>query len=392
MALIQTSQAAIVTDVSQVDWEGMFNIVDDQSDYSLGSMAPPITPPSWIDLETKGGSTPIIHSHVDFSLEAPPAVLEDGFGFSGALGLDGLKTVLFTVHMKAKSPSAIPGSYKFVTIPYNVFRTVFSESTGPDPVHAWANTGSLSQSSYIPSIQPGNGEHWTSFPSTPQSPTQLSSYTALSRKIRIPRSNFVYNASSGFYEAGLPALINRAWAWQRLSTDDHRIDAFVFGGSTFGLDIGNGILDDGSGSKPKSVATDPAFETRAFEISVLNASGIEVDNYTMSIPSGTVDFAVPSTLTSGTLRISSPKILNREVDINATSITLYGGDINEDQSVDLVDYFLMSDTYGLEGGDPGWFDLGTFEGGIDSDLNGDKSVDLLDYYILSDGYGQSGDF
>jgi len=105
-----------------------------------------------------------------------------------------------------------------------------------------------------------------------------------------------------------------------------------------------------------------------------------------------VDFAVPSTLSSGSIRISCDQLLNREIDLGATTLDIYGGDVTRDQSVDLVDYFALSDAYGMEAGDPGWFSYGTVLGGNASDLNRDGTVDLLDYFIMSDGYGHSGDF
>jgi len=68
---------------------------------------------------------------------------------------------------------------------------------------------------------------------------------------------------------------------------------------------------------------------------------------------------------------------------NSVSASLLNGDVNGDNSVDLLDYFALSDAYGSSLGDP------TFDAG--ADLNGDDSVDLLDYFILSDNYGLVGD-
>jgi hypothetical protein len=65
------------------------------------------------------------------------------------------------------------------------------------------------------------------------------------------------------------------------------------------------------------------------------------------------------------------------------SASLLNGDVNGDNSVDLLDYFALSDAYGSSVGDP------TFN--AEADLNGDDSVDLLDYFILSDNYGLEGD-
>jgi VCBS repeat-containing protein len=68
---------------------------------------------------------------------------------------------------------------------------------------------------------------------------------------------------------------------------------------------------------------------------------------------------------------------------NSVSASLLNGDVNGDNSVDLLDYFALSDAYGSSVGDP------TFN--AEADLNGDDSVDLLDYFILSDNYGLEGD-
>jgi hypothetical protein len=67
----------------------------------------------------------------------------------------------------------------------------------------------------------------------------------------------------------------------------------------------------------------------------------------------------------------------------SVNITLKNGDINQDNSVDLLDYFRLSDSYNLASGDAGY--------DAEADLNGDSSVDLLDYFILSDNYNVSGD-
>jgi hypothetical protein len=68
--------------------------------------------------------------------------------------------------------------------------------------------------------------------------------------------------------------------------------------------------------------------------------------------------------------------------IVTVDLTMVGGDANGDDSVDLLDYFALSDSYNLSTGDAG-FDAG-------ADFNRDGSVDLLDYFILSDSYNVSG--
>jgi hypothetical protein len=62
---------------------------------------------------------------------------------------------------------------------------------------------------------------------------------------------------------------------------------------------------------------------------------------------------------------------------------MVNGNANDDDSVDLLDYFVLSDTYNLGLGDAGYNDS--------ADFNGDNSVDLLDYFILSDSYNKESD-
>lgn len=58
------------------------------------------------------------------------------------------------------------------------------------------------------------------------------------------------------------------------------------------------------------------------------------------------------------------------------------GDANNDNAVDLLDYFDLSDSYNLSLGDSGF--------NAECDFNDDTSVDLLDYFILSDNYNLNG--
>lgn len=79
---------------------------------------------------------------------------------------------------------------------------------------------------------------------------------------------------------------------------------------------------------------------------------------------------------------------NRLVSINAGDnplgqTILPNGDINDDGSVDLLDYFILSEAYNSEVGNPNYQES--------ADLNGDASVDLLDYFILSEYFGEEDD-
>jgi hypothetical protein len=95
-------------------------------------------------------------------------------------------------------------------------------------------------------------------------------------------------------------------------------------------------------------------------------------NYEVLVkPRGFLQTRVP-----GTMKLSEVfQRVNPTIHIN--------GDINDDNAVDLLDYFDLSDSYNLALGDNGFNDA--------ADLNGDLSVDLLDYFILSDSYNLFGD-
>ena len=389
IALSQISQAAIVTDVEQVDWEAMYNIEGGASGYSRDSGPPTIAKPNWLYLRTKGGTLPTIYSHVDFWLEAPPDVEEDGFGVAVAEGLDGLKVVDVLIHFKAKSPTPIPSTYKFVTIPFLTTREILSQCYGDTTQPTWGNVGTYFSAGFDPKVWPIQA--WAGWPGTTEVPNQSGSNLSATGKLRIPRANFTYNSGTGGYEATIDYPL-RSWSWQRSTSNHPEISVVTFGYVRHGLEFSNGILDDSSGSRPKTLSIDPAFDGRTFHISVRDAGGSEVDSYETPLSGGGVDFAVPSTLSSGSIRISCDQLLNREIDLGATTLDIYGGDVTRDQIVDLVDYFALSDAYGMEAGDPGWFSYGTVLGGNASDLNRDGTVDLLDYFIMSDGYGHSGDF
>ncbi|MBX7132736.1 MAG: hypothetical protein K1X67_08685 [Fimbriimonadaceae bacterium] len=63
--------------------------------------------------------------------------------------------------------------------------------------------------------------------------------------------------------------------------------------------------------------------------------------------------------------------------------TLVNGDCDGDNEIGISDYALISFTWGLSEGDPGW------EANVD--LNGDSAIDIGDYAILSANFGQVGE-
>lgn len=134
---------------------------------------------------------------------------------------------------------------------------------------------------------------------------------------------------------------------------------------------------------------------RAVNVDVVSeSSGNVVFNAAAGL-NGAGEFAVGNvSLAVGTytVRVKGTKWLATEktsivVASNTTSFTVNmglqkGGDANNDNSVDLLDYFVLSDSYNLAVGDAGY--------DARADFNLDSSVDLLDYFILSDNYNLVG--
>jgi hypothetical protein len=65
------------------------------------------------------------------------------------------------------------------------------------------------------------------------------------------------------------------------------------------------------------------------------------------------------------------------------SLSLFNGDVNDDNEVDIGDYSLLSIAFGSVPGDPNW--------NAEADLNGDDEVDIGDFAILSNNFGMVGD-
>ncbi len=102
----------------------------------------------------------------------------------------------------------------------------------------------------------------------------------------------------------------------------------------------------------------------------------------------------------GSLELTSKGMLRKIVSLSIVngvvqpggSIQLHFGDINEDNAVDLLDYFVLSDYYGYTVDDDEYYYLNADgKWGYHADLNLDNSVDLLDYMIISDNYNLVGD-
>jgi len=138
---------------------------------------------------------------------------------------------------------------------------------------------------------------------------------------------------------------------------------------------------------------DPGFALAgtSVRVIVLDSSNTEVLDTTTTVDASG-NFAVPHALADGsyTLAVKGLSHLNASGALTISggsasggTLTLKGGDANDDNSVDLLDYFLLSDSYNLAEGDSGY--------DVNADFNRDTAVDLLDYFILSDNYNAAGD-
>lgn len=78
--------------------------------------------------------------------------------------------------------------------------------------------------------------------------------------------------------------------------------------------------------------------------------------------------------------LAKRKLVTFNVTADSGSFALPIGDINDDSSIDLLDYFLLSDSYNLSQGQPGF--------NAQADLNKSGAVDAQDYSILIRHYGK----
>ena len=106
-------------------------------------------------------------------------------------------------------------------------------------------------------------------------------------------------------------------------------------------------------------------------------------------PTGRYSLPAPVTRGPYTLSVKHESWLREVVNVNTqfgsvtnANLILPNGDINTDNSVDLLDYFVLSDAYNK----PSVVDGPTRF----ADLNRDGMVDLLDYFSLSNSYGKEG--
>lgn len=120
-----------------------------------------------------------------------------------------------------------------------------------------------------------------------------------------------------------------------------------------------------------------------------NSQLIEEDVTLQLDAAGNYSLSAPVTRGPYTLTLQHESWLREVLNVNTefgsvtnANMNLQNGDINQDNTVDLLDYFVLSDAYlkPVETDGPTRY----------ADLNRDSGVDLLDYFILSAGYGKVG--
>lgn len=105
---------------------------------------------------------------------------------------------------------------------------------------------------------------------------------------------------------------------------------------------------------------------------------------------GTGKFRVPTTNANIDLSVKRSHWLRKTVNVNTTAadannvvFSLINGDVAEDNEINLVDFGMLSASFGSVPGDTEW--------NSNADLNGDLEVNLFDFGIVSANFGLSGD-
>lgn len=144
-------------------------------------------------------------------------------------------------------------------------------------------------------------------------------------------------------------------------------------------------------------------QSRSVKITLKDASGNTLDAFGQTVRPGDTSVHIESfgtysgaaTMTvesSGGLRKVYPFTVAFGVPTVGSSVQLLYGDANGDNAIDLLDYFEVSDFYGLTVVDDEFFEPNASDlTGFSADFNLDGSVDVLDYFILSDNFNMVGD-
>lgn len=69
--------------------------------------------------------------------------------------------------------------------------------------------------------------------------------------------------------------------------------------------------------------------------------------------------------------------------INLGGVTLVNGDVTSDNTINVMDFLALRNSFGASGGGGTWY--------ANADLNGDGSVGVADFLVLRRNFGKSGD-
>lgn len=103
------------------------------------------------------------------------------------------------------------------------------------------------------------------------------------------------------------------------------------------------------------------------------------------------EITLPTSIALGTYKVlvKHPMYLQRAIDVTLTADqaetvpVLLAGDVNNDNSVNILDYGLLSGSFFLNDGDPGYDNR--------ADFNNDNSINILDYGLLSGNFFINGE-
>lgn len=143
--------------------------------------------------------------------------------------------------------------------------------------------------------------------------------------------------------------------------------------------LGRVVFQSSSGAVPTSVQFDYRREgsTTTFDSEpvTLGAQGA----FTVPIPLGNFSLSVKAShWLRRTLNLS-----NHDGELTNVEFSLVNGDVNGDNSINVLDFLGLRAAFGAVPSSPNW--------NAGSDLNDDGRVDIADFFVLRAGFGRSGD-
>lgn len=202
-----------------------------------------------------------------------------------------------------------------------------------------------------------------------------------------------------YFGTGTPPYANYSDGTLRITTGDSRSAPFTATGSFFAsrelvgevhYTTGAGPLIEGDVDLQDWTAS-LAGQMVRFEITaagggpVLQTTDASLDgtggySFATALPPGFYDIYAKS---SHWLRRARFGVVLSGSGVSGLNYSLFNGDCDDDNEVGIGDFAIISASFGLCVGDPGYDDRG--------DLNGDGCVDIGDYAIMSFNYGLLGD-